>query len=161
MKVLLFLLFVVITGTASAQFFSAVPKPKAKLRVPASMLAMNSKAQAQADEASATEKNEFRPVTNLASYIIGKDVKESSIITGAGVGYQHLKYNAVTEKWNIVWSINALAYGRIALGNESNGKKILSGISIGAFDNLLMVGYATDFKTSYGTIGVGIPLNNL
>lgn len=155
-----FLICTIFCISMNAQsFFGSVPKPKNIQQV--TLLKKGQPLTALDIAVTETEKNLLRPVTNIASYIIGKDVKESSIITGAGVGYEHLKYNAATEKWNIVWSVNALLYGRIVLGNESNGKKLLSGISIGAFDNLLMVGYATDFKNSYGTIGVGIPLNNL
>jgi hypothetical protein len=106
-------------------------------------------------------KFEFRPAVNLASYVITNDVAESSIITGAGVGAQWLKWNTDTEKWNILVSINMLAYGRVALGNESNGKKFMFGPSIGLFDNLVMVGVAFDGSKSYATMGVGIPLNNL
>lgn len=158
MKVIkLFTLFLLISSATSAQsFFGSIPKPQKS--TPQLVKALTA---SQVVEVTETEKNLLRPVTNIASYIIGKDVKESSIITGAGVGYQHLKYDASTEKWKIVYSFNALLYGRIALGNESNGKKMLTGFSLGAFDNLIMIGYATDFSNSYGTIGVGIPLNNL
>lgn len=155
MKVLSFIIICILFSFACAaqqSFFGSVLKPKK-----ANLLGKS----AVTPIADQTQKYLLRPVTNIASYIIGKDVKESSIITGAGVGYENLKYDAATEKWKIVWSVNALLYGRIALGNESNGKKLLTGVSLGAFDNLIMVGYATDFKNSYGTIGVGIPLNNL
>lgn len=103
-------------------------------------------------------KFEFRPVVNLASYVISNDVDQSSIITGAGAGAEWLKWDTDKEKWSIVVSVNALAYGRIALGNESNGKKFMYGASVGAFDNLIMIGFATDGKKSYATMGVGIPL---
>lgn len=156
MKVSILILICIFSSYAlSAQgFFNSIPKPKG--------LANVRKGQAlTAVQLDASVMNAFRPVTNIASYIIGDNVKESSIITGVGVGYEHLKYNTETENWRIIWSINALLYGRVALGNESNGKKLMYGLSVGAFDNLLMVGFATDGVNGYGTIGVGIPLNNL
>ncbi len=151
MKVFLFAMALGFSVSTQAQFFESVKKPsQAQLHMKSAI-----------GEVQPLKQFAFRPSTNLASFVISDDIKETSIITGAGVSAQWLKYNTETEKWNIVVSINALAYGRIALSNESNGKKFMYGGSIGMFDNLVMIGFATDGKKGYGTMGVGIPLNNL
>lgn len=151
-KISIVALLVAFACTAHAQFFQSVKKPGGK-----ELRGMS----AIPGETQQLKKFEFRPSVNLASYVIGKDVKESSILTGAGISAQWLKYNTDTEKWNILVSINALAYGRVALGNETNGKKFMGGLSLGFFDNLVMAGFASDGLNGYGTLGVGIPLNNL
>lgn len=151
LKIGLIALILTAATTTQAQFFQSVKKPTA------GQLRMRS----ATGETQPLTKFEFRPAVNLASYVISEDVAQASIITGAGVGAQWLKWNTDTEKWNILVSVNALAYGRVALGNQSNGQKFMYGASVGLFDNLVMVGFATDSKNGYATMGVGIPLNNL
>lgn len=168
MKVSLTLLICIFFSfTVAAQFFSSIPKPKAKVKVPQATLLINSKAQLQADEATAIVKNEFRPLANILStgYQINhkNPDTEPGVITmyGAGVGYQHLVYNAVTEKWNAVWSIGALTY----LSTHISGENMAAnwyGLSFALWDNKVNFGAAIDLKSNAViTLGIGIPLNNL
>lgn len=165
--ILPFLLCTLFSFALSAQFLQSVKKPKTKIRVPTNMLIANSKAQIAADEAAATVKNEFRPLANILStgYQINhtNDDTEPGIITmyGAGVSYQHLVWNTVTEKWNAIWSIGILTYLSTHISGEEMGTN-WQGLSFGLWDNKVNGGIATDFKKhTVVTLGIGIPLNNL
>jgi hypothetical protein len=100
----------------------------------------------------------FRPVINVASYLIGSS--ENALLSGGGVSYQKLTYNEESGKWTSVWSINALAWGKVALNGTPDTKNFLYGLAVGAFNNLVLVGAATDGKKIYPTAGFGINLNN-
>lgn len=108
-----------------------------------------------------TTVNVFRPVVNIASYLVdfrSKDKLETSLLSGGGVGYQHNEFNESTQRWNTVWSINALAWGKIPLSGGSPG--VLYGITGGILNDNVMAGVATDGKIFFLTLGVGINFNN-
>ena len=100
----------------------------------------------------------FRPVVNVASYLIGSS--ENALLSGGGISYQKLTFNETTGKWSSVWSINALAWGKVALNGTPDTKNFLYGLAVGFFNNLVLVGAATDGKKFYPTAGFGISLNN-
>jgi len=103
--------------------------------------------------------NAFRPVVNLAAY----SLPGNQLMTGAGVSYQHLKYDPVTTKWEAIWSISAIQYIGTVVSNLPNGKPITAtGIMAGLLNNLFMAGVAIDNNTGkfMTTVGLGISLNN-
>lgn len=98
--------------------------------------------------------NAFRPVANIASYAI----PDNALMTGAGISYQHLQWNAESEKWTSVWSINALAWYKSSLAGDPNA--FAYGVAGGVFNNIIMLGAATDGHKVFATVGIGINLNN-
>ena len=130
----------------SQSFFKPLSKPKAGK-------------QGVVKQAAATpDITAFRPVVNVASYLIGSS--ENALLSGGGISYQKLTFNETTGKWSSVWSINALAWGKVALNGTPDTKNFLYGLAVGFFNNLVLVGAATDGKKFYPTAGFGISLNN-
>jgi hypothetical protein len=144
-KIKLLAFFLIIACSIQAQsFFSPLPKPKVARQITGT--------------AADPSQNVFRPIVNVASYLIGST--ESALLTGGGISYQHLQFNSSTGKWSSVWSINALAWGKVGVSGESDTKNFLYGIAGGFLNNLVMIGAATDGKKIYPTAGFGINLNN-
>lgn len=165
-RVPILLITIFLSFSATAQFFGSVPKPKGL----ASLQSLIARPLTAADIADAptiiTVKNEFRPIVNILStgYQInhrGTDTDPGVVaLYGAGVAYQHLIWNATTEKWNIQWSINALTW----LSTRISGKEMSKdwyGVVFGLWDSKIMFGTATDLIDWLLTLGIGIPLNNL
>lgn len=101
--------------------------------------------------------NAIRPVANIASY--GFSNGSGSVMSGAGVSYQHLKYDAIADKWTSVWSVNALAWYSAPL-NSDQSTAFAYGVAVGFLNNLILVGGAYDGHRVFPTLGIGISLNN-
>lgn len=154
MKNLKFLLAAILFATAilfapttqAQQFFKRIPKPIAGHSVIAGV------------QAEPTIQNVFRPVLNIASYAIG----DNSLLNGGGVSYQHLKYE--NEKWSSVWSVNGVAWYKSSFTGD--GSAFAAGLTVGFFNNLIMIGGGKTFANVpgsnglFGTFGVGVNLNN-
>jgi len=154
MKPLLLILATFATVACYSQgFFGSVKKPSPQLR-------------SAVAKTGTLITNEFRPIVNLIStgYQVNRHSDSTqpgvTTLTGAGISYQHLKFNEATEKWNAIWSINAMAYIGTRISGEQMGTDWY-GLSFGIFDNKIHIGSATDFKNIVIDIGIGIPLNNL
>jgi hypothetical protein len=148
-KIKLLAFFLILAGSTQAQsFFSPLPKKTV----------ITKSAVGRQVETKPADMTAFRPVINVASYLIGST--ENALLSGGGVSYQKLTYNESTGKWTSVWSINALAWGKVALNGTPDTKNFLYGLAVGAFNNLILVGAATDGKKIYPTAGFGINLNN-
>ena len=146
-KIKLLVLFLTVGFSIQAQSFFK-PLPKATITRPG----------VARQTATTPDMTAFRPVINVASYLIGSS--ENALLSGGGVSYQRLTFNESTGKWTSVWSINALAWGKVALNGTPDTKNFLYGLAVGAFNNLILVGAATDGKKIYPTAGFGINLNN-
>jgi len=147
MKFKLFLLavsFVFATSCSAQSFFKPIPKPWQKKIGDAFSLASDSLM------------NAFRPIVNVASFGLPGSVG----LSGAGVSYQHLKFDLTSGKWNAIWSVNALAWYKVNLDGSVNNQSFAYGVAGGVFNNLLLVGAAYDGKKVFATVGVGISLNN-
>lgn len=150
---LLLLTFSVICSMAcSAQigdFFKPLPKP-------ASAAVGHGKFTLSKD----STMNTIRPVANLASY--GFSHGSGSLLTGAGISWQHLKYDYSTNKWSAVYSINALGWYSAPLSSSDGSTAFAYGLSLGLLNNMIMIGAAYDTKNNIvlPTIGIGISLNN-
>lgn len=146
-KINLIIALLVISCAVNAQsVFAPLPKPKTNV------------ARITAGQAAEPTQNAFRPVANIGSYLIGS--AENALLTGAGISYQHLQYNSATQKWSAVWSINALAWGKVGINGTPDSKTFLYGLAGGFLNNLIMVGAATDGKKIFATAGFGINFNN-
>jgi hypothetical protein len=131
-KLILVFAFLSIGMFANSQsFFKSLPKPRG---LTATLTPVT--------------QNVIRPVANLASYAIPDNLG----LTGVGISWQHQEFNAAEDKWKVIYSVNALTW-------YSTANKILYGIAIGALNNLIMIGVATDSHKIYGTVGIGININ--
>lgn len=101
-----------------------------------------------------TVKNEFRPELNILSYAL----PDNSLLTGFGLSFQHLKWDAPTKKWKSQWSGNLLIWNKTSLDGKPGRAAI--GLAFGIMNNLILIGAANDFKTTFATVGIGINLNN-
>lgn len=102
--------------------------------------------------------NAVRPVVGVAAF----SEPGNQLMTGAGLGYQHLKWNYGTAKWEAEYSVSLLGW---AAGSVSPGPQIpafAAGPVVGFFNNLVLLGGARDFthKQWIGVLSLGISLNN-
>jgi hypothetical protein len=103
-------------------------------------------------------KNAFRPLVGVAAF----SEPGSQLMTGAGIGYQHLKWDYTVQKWNAEWSISALAWGAGSVQPGPQTPAFAFGPAFGFFNNLILVGGAYDFTHGQwiGCLSLGISLNN-
>lgn len=147
MKYLFFLFLIGLSLTIQAQsFFQPLPKP-ALIKAHHFGVSLSG----------ATTMNVFRPVANLLSYGITND--NGALLTGAGVSYQHLKWDDASQKWTVIWSINGLAWYAAPLSTDQS-TAFAYGASVGILNNLIMVGAAYNGTKFFPTLGIGISLNN-
>jgi len=102
--------------------------------------------------------NAFRPVVGVAAF----SEPGNQLMTGAGLGYQHLKWNYTTAKWEAEYSLSLLGW---AAGSVSPGPQIPAfafGPSVGFFNNLILAGWGWDVTHRQGIyfLSLGISLNN-
>ena len=57
-----------------------------------------------------------------------------------------------------MWTAGLLVWCKASLMGDIN--KVSIGVAFGLWNNLLLVGIATDFGIIFGTVGVGINFNN-
>jgi len=101
--------------------------------------------------------NTFRPVANIASYGLPGNI----MLTGAGVSYQHLKYDINSQKWNCIWSVNAMGWLTATPDPAQSNPNLASyGLALGFLNNLILVGVAANDNKFFGTLGIGVSLNN-
>lgn len=147
MKYLIISLLLITTQICNAQsFFKPLPKPSRIYTLKFGLaLAPDSVI------------NTFRPVANLASY--GLSDGNGILLSGAGVSYQHLKWDATAQKWNAIYSINALAWYAAPL-SSGQSTAFAYGATVGFLNNLILVGAAYNGSKFFPTIGIGVSLNN-
>lgn len=102
--------------------------------------------------------NAVRPVVGVAAF----SEPGNQLMTGAGLGYQHLKWNYGTAKWEAEYSVSLLFW---AAGSVSPGPQIPAfavGPTLGLFNNLILLGAGYDFTHGryIGAVSLGISLNN-
>lgn len=146
MKNLLLALFILIAGTTSAQsFFKPLPKVNEPREFALSLAVQKD-----------SILNTIRPVASLVSYTIPGNI----LMAGAGISYQHLKWDYTNNKWNCIYSISALGYAGGSVAPSTPSQIVSYGIVAGFFNNLLLVGAALNGNKVIATIGLGISLNN-
>jgi len=144
-KVIILILCLSIVGgaTHAQSFFKALPKKQ------------NAKGLTVSPTGQSTM-NAVRPSVNFASF----SVPGNRLMTGAGVGYDHLLWNETKQKWDVQWSVNALTWFFVPVSSDPTNGKYAYGVAVGFFNNLVLVGAATDGKYGMATVGIGINLNN-
>lgn len=100
--------------------------------------------------------NAFRPITNIAAYAEPGNI----LMAGAGISYQHLKWDATTAKWDCLWSISAMGWAGGSVAPKTPTEAISYGVMFGFLNNLIMVGPALNGNKLQAVISVGISLNN-
>lgn len=100
--------------------------------------------------------NAWRPIANLAAYAEPGNI----LMAGAGISYQHLKWDIANQKWNCQWSISALGWAGGSVAPKTPADAISYGIMFGALNNLIMVGPAINGNKVIATVAIGISLNN-
>jgi hypothetical protein len=152
MKNLLILLLVTVSSVVSAQSYTNPLKP-----VPKPFSHRFSISLTDSTSAVDSSLNTFRPIANLGSYT----VPGNSLLTGAGISYQHLTFSQASQKWSCIWSVSAIAWYKAPLDpSVTNPNAFAYGLSGGILNNLILAGVATDGKNVFATLGIGISFNN-
>lgn len=100
--------------------------------------------------------NAFRPITNIAAYAEPGNI----LMAGAGLSYQHLRWNATTTKWDCQWSVSAMGWAGGSVAPKTPADAISYGIMFGFMNNLIMVGPAFNGNKLQAVLSLGITLNN-
>lgn len=156
MRIFLFILFFLIAGTVSAQFFGPQKKPYgANWAEQKEHFKMNGGVPVFPD----TSISVFRPVANVAAFTIPGYI----LMTGTGISFQRLHWNWTTGKWYCNYSISAMGWVGSSLGDsimKSQTQTFTYGIMVGVKNNLIMLGPAINNGKLIFTIAIGISLNN-
>lgn len=102
--------------------------------------------------------NAWRPITNIAAYGYPGNI----LMAGAGLGYQHLVFSSVTQRWTAQWSVNAMGFAGGSVAPATPASIASVGILAGVYNNLVMFGPGYNFGTKQfmAIISIGISLNN-
>jgi len=149
MKYLFLLLLSVISFRALAQSpFRPLPKEKT---VPRTKLF-------KALSAQDSTENAWRFTANIVAYAEPGNI----LMAGIGYGYQHLKYNVSTEKWDAKWSVSAVGFAGGSVAPTTPASIASFGIMGGINNNLFMAGpiYNPGAKQFGVALSIGISLNN-
>lgn len=100
--------------------------------------------------------NAFRPIANIAAYAEPGNI----LMAGAGISYQHLKWDIASQKWNCQWSVSGIMWAGGSVAPKTPVDAISYGVMFGVLNNLIMVGPAINGNKVIATIAIGISLNN-
>lgn len=151
-KFVLSIFLCLLTGSAYNQsFFKGIPKPT-EARRSYSAYSMELAPVAAMD----SSLNVFRPIANIAAYAEPGNI----LMAGAGISYQHLKYDYVAAKWNCLWSISGIMWAGGSVAPSTPAQAISYGLMFGVLNNLFMVGPAINGNKVIATVAIGISLNN-
>lgn len=102
--------------------------------------------------------NAWRFVANIVAYAEPGNI----LMAGVGYGYQHLKYDYTSAKWNARWSINAVGFAGGSVAPTTPASIASFGIMAGIDNNLFMGGpiYNPGTKQFGIAFSIGISLNN-
>lgn len=102
--------------------------------------------------------NAWRPITNIAAY----GYPGNLLMAGAGLGYQHLVFSSLTQRWTAQWSVNAMGFAGGSVAPTTAASIASVGILAGVYNNLVMFGPGYNFGTKQfmAIISIGISLNN-
>jgi|SoiMethySBSTD1v2_1073268.scaffolds.fasta_scaffold492002_2 hypothetical protein len=151
-----FLFCLLIAGLSShSQFFKPIPKPGG-----VGVLAV-------------TKKNEWRPNVTIPALKIVESSRENAkadalllVSTGGGISWQKLTFDAASNKWRSTFSFSPatiLLSGNLAADNPID---LSYAMTVGFFNNLLMVGAGYDLgkvegrSRFFGLLSIGVNFNN-
>lgn len=146
-------LLVLVTGQCFSQsLFKPLPKPT--LRYSYTSRATGSRL-TLLDSTVLTE-NVFRPLV-VAGYAPAKQ-----LVTGAGIGYQHMTYDTDSKKWKEQYGLGVLFW---AAGNVQPGPTTPAfgiGPALSFLNNLISVGYIYDMTNGkwIPEVSLGVNLSN-
>lgn len=100
--------------------------------------------------------NAFRPVANIAAYAEPGNI----LMAGAGISYQHLKWDLTSQKWDCKWSLSGIMWAGGSVAPKTPVDAISYGVMFGILNNLIMVGPAINGSKVIATVAIGISLNN-
>jgi hypothetical protein len=100
----------------------------------------------------------FRFIASLAAY----SEPDNYLMTGFGIGWQHNTFKISTQKWYTDYSINGMLWGAGSVTPGPTNPAIATGITVGFFNNLFLIGPDYNFTTKKvgATLTIGISLNN-
>lgn len=160
---LLLIAAIIMAHSVTAQsFFKPLPKREQIVVINQNMLAPNGevtgrfKSLAIVNTSMDSTMNAWRPIANIAAYAEPGNI----LMAGAGISYQHLKWDITNQKWNCQWSISALGWAGGSVAPKTPADAISYGIMFGVLNNLIMIGPAINGNKVIATIAVGISLNN-
>jgi hypothetical protein len=163
MKNLVFLFACLISISAYSQnsfngFFKPIPKPDIQNFM---------------DSTDVQIEKKWRPVVSLPAFKLVESSREDAVIdalvltsTGGGISYQVLEFDASKDRWKSKFSFSPATI--LLSGNltSDNPIDISYAMSVGFFDNLIMLGAGVDLGSVpdrsrfFGMISVGINFNN-
>lgn len=150
MKLILFILFICMSASCSAQFFSRM---KAPARAP-----VNTALRGRPVGVTAVDStfNSFRPVANIAAFA----VPANSLMAGMGVSYQNLTYTYATGKYFCNWSVSGVMFAGGNIAPSLPTATLTYAVLVGAFNNLIMIGPGLNDGKFQFIASIGISLNN-
>ena len=138
----------------SASVYAQSPfKPLAKVKV----AARNPFARATTVLPDSTT-NAWRFIADIAAYAEPGNIA----MAGIGYGYQHLKWDYTNQKWNCIWSLNAVGFAGGSVVPSTPASIASVGVMVGIDNNLFMAGpiYNPGTKQFGIAVSVGISFNN-
>lgn len=102
--------------------------------------------------------NAWRFIADIAAYAEPGNIA----MAGIGYGYQHLKYDYSAQKWNCLWSVNAVGFAGGSVVPSTPASIASFGVMAGIDNNLFMAGpiYNPGTKQFGIALSVGISFNN-
>lgn len=147
MKTFLMLASIVLSCTASAQsFFKPVPKVNARTNFAFRAITVTKD----------STMNAWRPLVNIAAYAEPGNI----LMAGAGLSYQHLKWDITNQRWNCEWSVAAMGWAGGSVAPKTPADIMSYGIMFGVLNNTVMAGPAINSGKLIAVISIGINLNN-
>lgn len=102
--------------------------------------------------------NVVRPIISALAYAYSN--KGSLLMSGAGISYQHLKYDYVQQKWAMQYGVSFLMWANGAIAPTTSAGAVSMGVNIHFLNyGSIGVAYNLEWKTACPMIGFVIPLN--
>lgn len=100
--------------------------------------------------------NAWRPLANIAAYAEPGNI----LMAGAGLSYQHLKWDVINQRWDCQWSIAAMGWAGGSVAPKNPADIVSYGIMFGVLNNTIMAGPALNAGKLIAVISIGINFNN-
>lgn len=137
-KLLLLVFSIAFSVSCSAQgFFKPLPKPGAQLK-------------ATATATNPLVQNNIRPVVGVTALFSDG----TQLAGGAGVGWQHNKWDDPSQSWTTVYSLSAIGF----LGSNGTSATFSAGLVLGVL-NFLSAGPVYNFNTKKFGLATGVEIH--
>lgn len=148
---------VIIHNSMAQSFFKPVPKVKAtamRYNTGNPFAAPRTALPAVAPKDSTM--NAIRPILNVAAYAEPGNI----LMAGAGISYQHLRFDQPSQKWYCEWSVSGMGWAGGSVAPSTPAQAVSYGIMFGILNNMIMAGPALNGKKLQAVVSIGISLNN-